>query len=231
MTIQLEDAFKNKGSFMIIGICGLIGSGKGTVADFLVEQRGFTKISFADRLKDGVASVFNWDREMLEGNTGESRAWREKVDPYWSTETGKPITPRLVLQLFGTDCMRNGFFDGIWVSLVKKQLLENPDSNFVIPDVRFENEANMIRSIGGKLWRVKRGTDPEWWDIAQTQMRQIKNKKKTESIVVANKMEDKYPDVHISEWAWANVEFDAVIENDSTVEFLKNRVLSHLVSK
>jgi hypothetical protein len=231
MTIQLEDAFKNKGSFMIIGICGLIGSGKGTVADFLVEQRGFTKISFADRLKDGVASVFNWDREMLEGNTDDSRAWREKVDPYWSTETGHPITPRLVLQLFGTDCMRNGFFDGIWVSLVKKQLLENPDSNFVIPDVRFENEANMIRSIGGKLWRVKRGTDPEWWDIAQTQMRQLNNKKKTESIVVANKMEDKYPDVHISEWAWANVEFDAVIENDSTVEFLKNRVLSHLVSK
>ena len=230
MTIQFKDTF-NKGSFMIIGICGLIGSGKGTVADFLVEQRGFTKISFADKLKDGVASVFGWDREMLEGNTEDSRAWREKVDPYWSTETGHPITPRLVLQLFGTDCMRNGFFDGIWVSLVKKQLLENPDSNFVIPDVRFENEANMIRSIGGKLWRVKRGTDPEWWDIAQTQMRQLNNKKKTESIVVANKMEDKYPDVHISEWAWANVEFDAVIENDSTVEFLKNRVLSHLVSK
>jgi hypothetical protein len=230
MTIQLEDAFK-KGSFMIIGICGLIGSGKGTVADFLVEQRGFTKISFADRLKDGVASVFNWDREMLEGDTEDSRAWREKVDPYWSTETGHPITPRLVLQLFGTDCMRNGFFDGIWVSLVKKQLLENPDSNFVIPDVRFENEANMIRSIGGKLWRVKRGNEPEWWETAKTQMRHTSNKKLSEHIVVANKMQEIYPDVHISEWAWANVEFDAVIENNSSVEFLKNRVLDHLVSK
>lgn len=230
MTIQLEDAFK-KGSFMIIGICGLIGSGKGTVADFLVERRGFTKISFADRLKDGVASVFNWDREMLEGDTEDSRAWREKVDPYWSTETGHPITPRLVLQLFGTDCMRNGFFDGIWVSLVKKQLLENPDSNFVIPDVRFENEANMIRSIGGKLWRVKRGNEPEWWETAKTQMRHTSNKKLSEHIVVANKMQETYPDVHISEWAWANVEFDAVIENNSSVEFLKNRVLDHLVSK
>ena len=230
MTIQFKDAF-NKGSFMIIGICGLIGSGKGTVADFLVEQKGFTKISFADRLKDGVASVFGWNREMLEGNTDESRAWREKVDPYWSTETGHPITPRLVLQLFGTDCMRNGFYDGIWVSLVKKQLLENPDSNFVIPDVRFENEAEMIRSIGGKLWRVKRGDDPEWWEIAQTQMRQKAKQKESPGVVVARKMEDNYPDVHISEWAWANVEFDAVIENNSTVEFLKNRVLSHLASK
>jgi len=231
MTIQLEDAFKNKGSFMIIGICGLIGSGKGTVADFLVEQRGFTKISFADKLKDGVASVFGWDREMLEGNTDDSRTWREKVDPYWSTETGHPITPRLVLQLFGTDCMRNGFYDGIWVSLVKKQLLENPDSNFVIPDVRFENEANMIRSIGGKLWRVKRGDDPEWWDTAQTEMRQKAAQKQSKGIVVSPKMEENYPDVHISEWAWSNVEFDAVIDNDSSIEFLKNRVLSHLVSK
>ena len=216
---------------MIIGICGLIGSGKGTVADFLVEQRGFTKISFADRLKDGVASVFGWDREMLEGNTDDSRAWREKVDPYWSTELGNPVTPRLVLQLFGTDCMRNGFYDGIWVSLVKKQLLENPDSNFVIPDVRFENEAEMIRSIGGQLWRVKRGDDPEWWETAQTEMRQKAKQKESKGIVVSHKMEDNYPDVHISEWAWANVEYDAVIENKSSVEFLNNRVLNHLASK
>ena len=216
---------------MIIGICGLIGSGKGTVADFLVEQRGFTKISFADKLKDGVASVFGWNREMLEGNTDESRAWREKVDPYWSTELGKPVTPRLVLQLFGTDCMRNGFYDGIWVSLVKQQLLAHPETDFVIPDVRFENEADMIRSIGGKLWRVKRGDDPEWWETAQTEMRQKAKQKESPGIVVAKKMEEKYPNVHISEWAWANVEFDATIDNTGSVEFLKNRVLSHLASK
>lgn len=229
MTIQFKDTF-NKGSFMIIGICGLIGSGKGTVADFLVEQRGFTKISFADKLKDGVASVFGWNREMLEGNTDDSRAWREKVDPYWSTELGKPITPRLVLQLFGTDCMRNGFYDGIWVSLVKQQLLAHPETDFVIPDVRFENEAEMIRSIGGKLWRVKRGSDPEWWNIAQTEMRQKAAQKESKGIVVSPKMETDYPNIHVSEWAWANVDFDAVIENDSSVEFLKNRVLSHLAS-
>ena len=65
---------------MIIGICGLIGSGKGTVADVLVEQHNFTKISFADKLKDGVATVFGWDRAMLEGDTDESREWREQAD-------------------------------------------------------------------------------------------------------------------------------------------------------
>ena len=140
---------------MIIGICGLIGSGKGSVADILVEEHNFKKISFADKLKDGVASVFNWDRQMLEGDTNDSRKWREEKDDFWSKETGETITPRLVLQLFGTDCMRSGFFDGIWVSLVKKHLLENPNANYVIPDVRFENEAKMIHALNGHVWQVR----------------------------------------------------------------------------
>ena len=52
---------------MIIGMCGLIGTGKDTVADILVNNYNFIKVSFADKLKDGVATVFSWDREMLEG--------------------------------------------------------------------------------------------------------------------------------------------------------------------
>ena len=71
---------------MIIGICGLIGSGKGSAADILVEEHNFTKISFADKLKDGVASVFNWDRNNLEGDTDDSRAWREEPDKFWTKE-------------------------------------------------------------------------------------------------------------------------------------------------
>ena len=216
---------------MIIGMCGLIGTGKDTVADILVNNYNFKKLSFADKLKDGVATVFSWDRQMLEGTTDESRKWREQKDEFWSRETNEHITPRLVLQMFGTDCMRNGFYNGIWVSLVKQQILQNPQQHFVIPDVRFENEAEMIRSIGGKLWRVKRGDDPEWWEIAQTEMRQKAAKKESKGIVVSRKMEENYPDIHISEWAWSNVDFDAVITNDGSLEYLKNQVLSHLVSK
>ena len=210
MTIQFRDTF-NKGSFMIIGICGLIDSGKGTVADFLVEQQGFTKLSFADKLKDGVASVFGWDREMLEGNTTGSREWREKVDPYWSTETGSPVTPRLVLQLFGTDCMRNGFYDGIWVSLVKKQLLDNPTGKFVIPDVRFENEVEVIKGMGGKVWCVKRGPDPVWF-------RQYQD------------LGIEPTDIHPSEWRWAKASFEHNIYNEGTIEDLKSQVKGRLVS-
>ena len=173
---------------MIIGICGLIGCGKGTAADILVEEHNFTKLSFADKLKDGVATVFGWDRAMLEGDTADSREWRETQDDFWTKETKRTVTPRLVLQEFGTDCMRNGFFDGIWVSLVKQELLENPTKNFVIPDVRFDNEANMIKKLNGKVWRVRRGADPVWFRMYQ-------------DIGVEPK------DVHKSEWAWANINF------------------------
>jgi adenylate kinase family enzyme len=60
----------------VIGICGFIGCGKGTVGDILVEQYGFTKISFADRLKDTASTLFDWPRDMIEGNTPESRVAR-----------------------------------------------------------------------------------------------------------------------------------------------------------
>ena len=99
-----------------------------------------------------------WDRELLDGKTDESCAWREQKDEFWSAETGREITPRLVLQEFGTECMRVGFFDGIWVSLTKQHLLQNKDKNFVITDVRFQNEAKMILEAGGL--QVKRGIDP-----------------------------------------------------------------------
>ena len=64
----------------VIGVCGLIGGGKGTVADILVGEFGFEKLSFADSLKDMIASIFGWRRELLEGDTKESREWREQVD-------------------------------------------------------------------------------------------------------------------------------------------------------
>ena len=196
---------------MIIGICGLIGCGKGTVGDILVENHGFTKLSFADKLKDGVATVFNWDRAMLEGDTVESREWRETQDNFWTRETGRTITPRLVLQEFGTDCMRHGFDDGIWVSLVKQELVKYPNKNFVIPDVRFPNEANMIKSIHGEVWRVKRGQDPVWMRMYQ-------------DIGVEPK------DVHESEWRWANVDFNNVIYNDLGIDELKSQVKGLLAS-
>jgi hypothetical protein len=196
---------------MIIGVCGLIGGGKGTVGDILVEHHNFEKLSFADKLKDAVARMFDWDRELLEGITEESRTWREQKDTFWSNETGRNITPRLVLQEFGTDCMRKGFYDGVWVSMIKNTLIQNPHKNYVIPDVRFPNEGNMIAGLGGQVWRVRRGTDPMWLRIYED-IGQVPT------------------DVHESEYKWCSINHDTVINNDQSMDYLKNLVASHLAS-
>jgi hypothetical protein len=202
---------------MIIGLCGLIGAGKGTVSDILVEQ-GFTKVSFADKLKDGVSDIFGWDRALLEGDTDESRQWREQRDDFWSAETEMEITPRLVLQLFGTDCMRNGFYEGIWVSTLKKRIIDHP-GDYVIPDVRFRNEQNMIRELGGQIWRVQRGDIPEWYGCAM-----LDN-------TTGSTLMEAY-DVHSSEYKWVdmNNKFDATFYNENTIEDLKNLVLAEIAN-
>ena len=202
---------------MIIGICGLIGSGKGTVGDILVEQ-GFKKVSFADKLKDGVATIFGWNRAMLEGDTDESRQWRELKDDFWSNETKMEVTPRLVLQLFGTDCLRNGFYDGVWVSLLKKHILDNP-GDYVIPDVRFRNEQNMIRELGGKVWQVKRGKDPVWFQRA------IHDNANPNTSNLMHGF-----DVHESEYKWidVNTRFDSILHNEGTIAELEQLVLHEI---
>ena len=69
---------------MIIGVVGLIGAGKDTMADYLVNIHQFRRESFANTLKDAVSAVFGWDRDLLEGRTRHSREWREQVDAWWA---------------------------------------------------------------------------------------------------------------------------------------------------
>ena len=146
----------------VIGICGFIGSGKDTAADFLVNFHEFRRESFASALKDAVASVFGWDREMLEGRTKESRAWREQRDDWWSERLGMNITPRWVLQYWGTEVCRKAFHDDIWIASVENKLRTSMD-NIVISDCRFPNEIKAIKQQGGKVIWIQRGPLPEWY--------------------------------------------------------------------
>lgn len=209
---------------MIVGICGLIGSGKGTVADILVENHGFKKIAFADRVKDGLATLFSWPRDLLEGDTDRSRLWREKPDEFWSNELGKEITPRLLMQLFGTDCMRNGFNDNIWVNIVKQQLLADPDTHWVIPDARFANEVQMIKNMKGSVWQIRRGPLPVWWDTA-IKTNTVDPDQEWILYDTQEHMETGYPEIHQSEWRWVDTDdaFGTIIEN-TTLEDLSVQV-------
>lgn len=193
---------------MLIGLCGLIGSGKGTVAEYLMEEHYFLNASFAEKLKDACACIFGWDRDMLEGDTPESRRLREIVDPWWSERLGIPnFSPRFALQYVGTEVMRDALHPDIWVLATERMLSYHLSldfsENIVIADVRFPNEIDMIRRLGGQIWHIQRGTLPDWFG------------------------KDNPAGIHESEWAWNKSRFDLTIHNDGTIEDLHRMVDKH----
>lgn len=194
----------------IIGVCGFIGSGKDTAADYLVNFHEFRRDSFAATLKDAVASVFGWDRELLEGRTKQAREWREQVNPWWAERLNMPeLTPRLVLQLWGTEVCRRSFHDDIWIASLEARLLNTQD-NIVISDCRFPNEIKAIKNAGGQVIWVQRGIMPHWYDIA------VQANKGSRNAIEWLKTEG----IHASETAWVGTTFDAIVDNDHSIEDL-----------
>jgi hypothetical protein len=203
---------------MIIGVCGFIGSGKDTVADYLVNFHEFRRESFASTLKDAVANVFAWDRTLLEGRTAEAREWREEVDTWWAERLAMPtLTPRWVLQYWGTEVARRSFHDDIWIASLENKIRNSKD-NIVVSDCRFPNEIAAIKNAGGKIVWVQRGDLPKWHDTA----------------VAANQghiwaiNELKMLKIHASETAWVGTNFDVILDNNGTIDTLYNNAKSLL---
>jgi len=214
---------------MIIGICGFIGSGKDTIADYLVNLHGFRRESFANSLKDAVAQVFGWDRTMLEGRTKQAREWREQRDAWWSERLGMDVTPRWILQYWGTDVLRKNFHDDIWIASLENKLRTSRD-DIVISDCRFPNEIKSIKQAGGLVVRVVRGPEPKWYNHAVNY-----NAGPTNVGWSIGKEMLARSKVHPSESSWVGTEFDAVLDNNSTLDHLyqqvKNLATSPLVAK
>lgn len=202
---------------MIVGLLGFINSGKGTVATQLVEEYGFRQDSFASSLKDACAVMFDWPRAMLEGDTKESREWREVVDPWWAEKLNMPnFSPRLALQVIGTEAMRNNFHEDLWFITVQNRIRKNPDQHVVISDVRFPNEIKFIQEQGGKLVRINRGSTPVWYETAL-----MANKGNS---LAKEAMTKTYSSAHYSEWAWVGAKIDFELNNDGNLEFLEAQV-------
>jgi hypothetical protein len=187
----------------LIGICGFQGSGKDTFAQYLIDNYGFKKLSFASTVKDVASIIFGWDREMLEGYTKEARVQREMIDSWWAKKLDIPnFTPRFALQFIGTDLFRKHFNSEIWVSCIEKQL-EKYDK-IIITDCRFENEINMIKNNGGIIIKLFRNNISQLYYEIQNGFEPL--------------------DLHPSEWKWINSKEDYLIVNDSSINELNKKI-------
>ena len=193
----------------IIALCGFQGSGKDTLANILIEKLGYTKLSFAGIVKDIVAIMFDWDRNMLEGITTESRLWREEIDIWWSNRLNiKNLTPRWILQHIATDVFRDHFHKDIWIACIEKKLFKL--NKVVITDARFDNEFNTIKKLGGSIINIKNDKIAPYW---------------------YNNKFDIPNNIHPSEYSWIYNKPDYIIENNGTIKDLEINISSFLDKK
>ncbi len=181
----------------------------------------FENKKFADKLKDIVCMLINCTREQLEDRKfketplpeewwcydlcGELKPrgyYKYHVDYKLAEERYlRKLTPRLLLQLLGTEGGREIIHPNIWVNSLFSEF--KPDMKWIITDVRFPNEADAVKNHGGLLLRIER----PWVDYKKG-------------------MSDQRF-VHPSETALDNYDgFDHIINNNGTIEDLYNKVSS-----
>ncbi len=139
----------------IIGITGRKFNGKDTLGNYLVNNFSYKKLSYADPIKDITRILFGFNEEQLYGSL------KETIDDNWNT------TPRNIMQFLGTEIFRKqmdqvipNIGEDFWIKCLEVKmtnlLKENPNQKFVICDVRFPNEVESIKKLGGTVIRVKR---------------------------------------------------------------------------
>ena len=130
----------------LIGLAGKAGAGKDTVADYLWEKEGAIKIAFADALRAAGTAIFGLGQcNFLD------RDLKEAEVEYWG------MTPRRMLQLLGTEATKPVFGDNIWLKRWFLSYFAVRDTDHVVvPDVRFDVEADAIRNLGGTIIHIVR---------------------------------------------------------------------------
>lgn len=135
---------------IIIGFTGQAGTGKDTAANHLVDYHGFVNRSHADPLKKGVAMLIGKPLEWLEA--------RETKEAPLSRLGGKSY--REILQIIGTEVFRDKCREDYWMNLFEEYLIEHPTQNVAVSSIRFENEAEQIRKLGGYIIHMQRPNNP-----------------------------------------------------------------------
>lgn len=168
---------------IIIGLTGKAGSGKDTVASFL-DKKNTDVFAFADPLKHACKILFNFTEEQL-----YDPYMKEQIDIRWNK------SPREIFQWLGTDVIRKHIKEDFFIINMKNKI-ENSDKNIIITDVRFDNEAEFIKSIGGIIVKINRP-----------------NSKTTDHCD------------HLTEKGINEKFIDYIIINDGNLEFLKKNII------
>lgn len=129
---------------LIIGLGFQARAGKDTVAEYLVNNYGFKRYAFADRLKEVCSSLMH---ENAFGDGFKTSSFE--------TSPGVAMTGGQLLQRAGV-ALRNTIDEDLWVNIVRKQIEESDYTHIVIPDCRFINEGHIIKEMGGVLVRIRR---------------------------------------------------------------------------
>ena len=132
---------------LIIGVTGKKRHGKDTISDYLRDVYGFKKYVLADTLKYGIKELFGMTNEQLWGDL------KEEKDSFWG------YSPREIMQIIGTDLIRNRFDKDFFVKSLKKKIMEDNCEKVVISDIRFLNEVKLVEELGGTILRVNRETE------------------------------------------------------------------------
>jgi len=166
---------------LIIGLSGYARSGKDEAAKVLVEHYGFRRVAFADKLREclyelnPIVGISMWDRAepefILDMPTDTHPKVQDVIDYYgWDgyKETAFGPEIRRLLQRLGTEAGRKTLWDSIWVDAAFAGL-EGED--VCVPDCRFENEYEAIKSRGGEVWRITRpGVGPANLHASETSL-------------------------------------------------------------
>jgi hypothetical protein len=197
----------------IIAFCGCAGSGKSVAAAHMVERHNFEEMAFATPVKS-IAAIIGFPYKHLYGTQQQKLI----IHPMWQ------ISGRQFMQVFATQIMRNELpkhiptMSHIWVNLMKYNLTQTR-RNVAISDLRFLDEANMLKMMGAKLVRIDR-TIPDTQNIFTRFVRKIifidiwgdedERRKRVKS--------------HQSEQEFMKINVDAIIDNNGTEEEFKEKI-------
>ena len=136
----------------LIGVCGKKGSGKDTSIKKLVEQYDYKVIKFAGHLKDMMRALLKAQNvseymieRMIEGDL------KEVPSGYLAGRT-----PRYAMQTLGTEWGRDLIDKSFWTTCFVNQIDEKSNTRYVCTDMRFPNEVEVVKALGGYTYRVER---------------------------------------------------------------------------